>query len=326
MAKRLALALAFALLMTTPANAMRFGFNDDFMDHPELAATAQQAHANVARVPLGWAWVQPTPAPVKWTYVDRIYNALIARGQRPIFVIYQAPRWSHPAHPATMATPRSSLYASFVAKVAARYPKAAAIELFNEPNQSPFYDQPNVKEYVTLVKAACAAIKKVAPTMSVIGGSPAPYTNKPADYGGIPIANASGIRAIDWVAFIKGIKRYGGTAALDGLSLHPYPGSTNVVSDFTRQLRTVQSITKLPIWITEIGISTCPGSIPAAAPDVQARQLVALYREAERFKVQSFIVHRLRDLKPDSGWESGSGLLNATGGLKPAFAALSALR
>ena len=63
-------------------------------------------------------------------------------------------------------------WAEFMAEVARRFPQAAAIEVWNEPNMRGFYKpEPDPVRYAQLVRTAYNAIKEVDPDMTVLAGS-----------------------------------------------------------------------------------------------------------------------------------------------------------
>src|SRR5436853_6208241 len=97
--------LAVALLApsahaaTTTSTTKLFGFNDNAGLFGLVSATtdtqlAQQAGANVHRVMFDWRWAEPSPGVWDFTKYDAIYNADVAKGIKPVFILMFAPQWT----------------------------------------------------------------------------------------------------------------------------------------------------------------------------------------------------------------------------------------
>jgi hypothetical protein len=302
--------------------APHFGFNHEWRTDLPGAALARRAGADTGRMPVYWMQVERSPGRFDWRSYDIAYRALLAQGQRPIMIVMYAPCWARPSTPCPGAFggyPPDAAYepawARFVRLVATRYPAARAVEVWNEPNFATFFHSPAPERYARLLREAFGAVKGVAPGLPVIGGSLAP--------------------ARGWQRFLARAFAAGAGEHMEGLGLHPYPHGDRIVTDFRRQLRDARRVLarhgdeRLPLWITEIGVSANPRawSPRARGERAQARDLVELYRTALRVRgVDAFIVHGLRD-EPSAGpWEAGVGVLRPDGSAKPAFCALAAQR
>lgn len=118
-----------------------------------------------------------------WSVQDRIASMLAAKGitELPIVDQYCAPKWATGgfAYPAIWQTP--ALYAAFAAAVAEHvaqnYRAITRIELFNEPNLKGWWTNEGDPEYAATdgtaaakyMLAAYAAVKRVAPGLTVVG-------------------------------------------------------------------------------------------------------------------------------------------------------------
>ena len=229
------------------------------------AATAAQEAAFVRgidgtllRVPVSWAQSEPNP-PIagvhdyRWPR-DDLYTGLVRLGVRPILTLLASPRWafsdttgctqvcSQPPGAAHAAD-----FAAFAAAVARRYPLAAAIEIWNEPNNHHGSVQgPRPAEYAALLARADDAIKAQRPAMRVLGGALGAYGASPAQP-----TTARDMRLGDYLqAMLDG----GAATHMDGLSLHPYDfaGTFDVVDSVLAA--NGDSATRLVP--TEFGIST----------------------------------------------------------------------
>jgi hypothetical protein len=198
----------------------------------EAAAIGAGLGSSLVRVALNWAFTQATPGgPLDWRAWDRRYRAYTALGIRPIWAIQAAPRWAVDPNSVSTACPwrptrllqageecltgpapaHRADYAAFAAAVARRYPLSAAVEIWNEPNLTYYWRNPDPVAYGTLARIATAAIRRANPSMRVLVGALA----NPLDD-----AAGAGIR-LD--AFASDLARDGTLAVADGLSFHPYP-------------------------------------------------------------------------------------------------------
>jgi hypothetical protein len=201
------------------------------------AATAAQEAAFVRgidgtllRVPVLWAQAEPdAPAGGVHSYAwprDDLYSTLVTHGVRPILTLVASPRWAMASHVGCtqLCTQPPGLahaddFAAFAGAVAQRYPLAAAIEIWNEPNNHHGSVQgPRPDEYASLLAKAHDAIKAQRPAMRVLGGALGAYGASPAQP-----TTPSDMRLGDYLHTMLA----GGAAThMDALSLHPYPHAT----------------------------------------------------------------------------------------------------
>ena len=239
------------------------------------AATAAQEAAFVRgidgtmmRVPVSWAHGEPD-APVsgvhryRWPR-DDLYRGLVEHGMRPILTLTTAPRWalaSTTGCTRVCAQPpgagHAADFAAFAAAVARRYPLAAAIEIWNEPNnRSGSVQGPRPDEYAALLARAYDAIKAQRPAMRVLAGALGAY-------GSIP-SQPTTVRDMRLGDYLQAMLAGGAAAHMDGLSFHPYPHSVAPSPDngFARVFGVVDdvlaangesAVRRVP---TEFGIST----------------------------------------------------------------------
>src|SRR3954453_19120265 len=92
------------LACAVPAQAASslFGFNDNAglygQATPNAAASAAQgAGATSVRLTVDWRSVEPTQGSRAFSRYDALYEAAVAKGQKPLFVILFAPAWARPA-------------------------------------------------------------------------------------------------------------------------------------------------------------------------------------------------------------------------------------
>ena len=274
-------AVVTALLLRAadgPPAHVRFGFNNNAVAQgiarPDAAASMTAAvGGEIDRVHIDWATLEPRQGELNFEPYDLIYAADLDRGVRPLFIFAFAPPWATDAacasEPAPChAAPAAAHYADAartVAAIAARYPRAAGIEIWNEPNAPHFWaPRPDPAAYAHLLAASYDAVKQVAPEMAVVGGS---TSNSPGFVAGH-------IQATDFVASLGAA---GAFNYMDALSLHAYPDPSDVsVSSAVEDVREVSAEVPdhLPLWVTETGVSTTgPDAVSETVQALMLRRL-----------------------------------------------------
>jgi Cellulase (glycosyl hydrolase family 5) len=320
-----------------PRPAPLFGFNDNairagLISAADDAELTDRVGANVHRLGFDWRWVEPTPGEYHWDAYDEIYREMTARGVRPLFILIYAPSWALDAAEACDQWQADCRYPPgrehyddwrrMAAAIAQRYPDAAGIEIWNEPNERMFWlPGPQPKRYAELLGEAYAAVKEVDPSMPVLGGS---VSNRQGD-------EEAGMTQVE---FLERLYDAGGGDAMDGISVHPYPWSLSLdLLELSlaqvREIRDSHGDTGKPLWVTEVGLSTT-GWDPrfVFTPEQQAWGLAKIYESlAAMDDVRSVIVHSLI-WSDGAAWEGEAGypVLNADHTPKPAYCALAALR
>jgi beta-xylosidase len=130
-----------------------------------------------------------------------------------------------------------------------------AVKIWNEPNNKSHWDfqiDEGWTAYADMVKRASAAIRAEHPTVPRVLG---------------------GISPID-PSFLANMRDQGVLDAVDVVAVHGFPLDWNhwPIDEWPDRLRDVAAVTDLPIWITEVGVSTF------GAEEVQA---FGLQRSAE---------------------------------------------
>ena len=114
-----------------------------------------------------------------------------------------------------------------------------AVMLWNEPNNLSHWDfelDPEWKIFSDMTIAAGNAVKSVAPSLPRVLG---------------------GISPID-AAFINRMKNQGVLDAIDVVAVHGFPLDWNhwQIQDWPAKLQEIRDVTELPIWVSEVGVST----------------------------------------------------------------------
>ena len=114
-----------------------------------------------------------------------------------------------------------------------------AVMLWNEPNNKSHWDfqlDPEWTRFGDMVKRAAGAIAAVNPDLPKVLG---------------------GISPIDPV-FIGNMKEQGVLDALDAVAVHGFPLDWNhwQIHEWPEKLKEIQAVTDLPVWVSEVGVST----------------------------------------------------------------------
>ncbi|HUF28016.1 MAG TPA: hypothetical protein VMM18_13665 [Gemmatimonadaceae bacterium] len=153
-----------------------------------------------------------------------------------------------------------------------------AIKLWNEPNNLSHWDfhmDPEWREFSRMTALAAEGIRDVAPGVRIVLG---------------------GISPID-PHFIRLLGRHGLLDLLDVVAVHGFPLDWNhwQLNDWPRKIAEIEAVTQLPVWVTEVGVSSF------GADEVQ---VFGLRRTAEllRDRVERVFWYSLLDLPP--AWEA----------------------
>jgi hypothetical protein len=218
------------LFPRTPGNRLPFGFSDNAVDRgrasvDEVARMHRAMGGTIVRQGVAWGRVQSSrDGPACFDIYDVLYRTYVEQGIRPIFVVLSTPPWaatdaSDCSRNFCMSLPKPSAYPefrAFVGELARRYPLAAAIEIWNEPNLPHFYGdrEPDPVTYADVLAEGYAGVKAARPAMRVLGGALAP---NPSDHH----QSDGHVRGLG--SFLAGMLAHGAAANMDGLSFHPYP-------------------------------------------------------------------------------------------------------
>lgn len=114
-----------------------------------------------------------------------------------------------------------------------------AVMFWNEPNNKSHWDfeiDPEWKQFAEMVKLAAAAVEQINPGLTKVLG---------------------GISPID-ANFMKLMKQHGVLDAVDVAAVHGFPLDWNhwQLNDWPKKLDEIREVTTLPLWVSEVGIST----------------------------------------------------------------------
>src|SRR4051794_3829113 len=114
-----------------------------------------------------------------------------------------------------------------------------AVKFWNEPNNKSHWDlelDPDWSAYAAMVKLASQAVR-------------AENASLPQLLGGISPIDA---------AFLRRLDGYGVLDALDAVGVHGFPLDWNhwQIDAWPERIAEIEAVTSLPIWVTEVGVST----------------------------------------------------------------------
>ena len=338
-----------------PPRAKLFGFSDQTFAYTgapdrslDQGVTAERevadslaAGANSHRLVVAWWGVEPQPGRVDYAYLGRLKrfsDALERAGGRVMLTLLTPPPWAaaKPRDPRSAIAPgRPGLVRAFgryAALVARTFPRAAAIETWNEPNNRFFWAPggPDPDLYVRMHREATRAIRGVAPRMKVL-------------FGGLLATSVQGdADVLQPSEFLRRAARAGlSRSDYEALSVHVYPEQSGgeagpletgafaeAFADFRRGYRGRDPGAR--VWITETGLTT---SGPQAVTPAAQGRLADLVRKLLSMRdVDAVYLHTLYDVAGRSADnpERGFGVLQARGSNppqpKPAFCVLRSLR
>jgi hypothetical protein len=210
-----------------------------------------------ARVTFYWSDIEPTPGNWQFTVYDRLLKHA-ASGHIPLLGIlgYAMKRVARAAASMQGAPWALSFcppddvedFATFAAKVVARYPAVLYWEIWNEPNTANFWrPSPDPVRYLELLKRSYAAIKAANPKADVV-------------LGGLSPGNGSGqVNTTRAASFLEAVYQNGGKNYFDAVGFHPYNGGVLPDLYLADYVRSVHNVMKQyedgnkEVWVTEIG-------------------------------------------------------------------------
>lgn len=304
----------------------RFGFHDNSVTGgragpAEIARLVEGTGAGLYRTLIDWRTAEPEQNRYDFALPDAVYRAMLARGIKPVFILAWAPDWARDKREACVEPhchlpPAPEFYGEwreFAGLMAQRYPRAAGIEIWNEPNESSGWNGGvDPDRFTELLREAHGAIKAVAPSMPVISGG---LSNRyDSGQGSLSIADFAG-------RFLRT-----GAGYIDGIGIHPY-ATVDDLRSINRPIDLLRSLSpqRKPIWVTEVGTSTSGGPM-GASEEEQARAAVYTYERFSRDPgVDAILMHTLIDPQPAHvpPEDVGYGVLRADLSPKPAYCALA---
>lgn len=264
-----------------------------------------------ARLGDEWYWIENQQQGVYNWPVH--YQQQIDAGQNPVYLaVYGNPLYSGESADKKGPTTKAEIdaFTKFTIEAIRKYPEIKYVELWNEPNISFWLPQPNLTDYMNLVKVASLALRKEKESLVIAGGS----------------------IAVNDYKWINNMYENNAFAYLDSLSVHPYgyPAGTdeflqNILTNFD------ENVFKHGGWhentSTEFGWPTHIGNRGITA-EQQAIEAVKHYivTDYNDFTINQF--YRMNDLAisgthDDTYNEDNFGIIRYDGTPKPAVPAIA---
>ena len=289
------------------------------------------------REEFSWSEIEPQNDSWQWDRYDHLMLEAAERNMRVLPVLFDTPKWAGSAWNEIPSNPAE--FSQYAAKVAERYgpdgtfwqahPEIASyapdyFEIWNEP-YSRYFSAGGVHpgRYARLVEAAATAGREANPRAKfLLAGEQTPAGDKLHHY------------IDDMYAAVPDLNSY-----FDAVAVHPYGGSSAPdrrrggwgfprISDI-RQTFVDHGAASKPLWITEVGWSTCPRDPRYCTSERdQAKylsEMFTLLSTKYASYVKAVFVYRSIDINSKrSDKEGWFGLERMDGSHKPAFAVFRA--
>ncbi len=276
------------------------------------------ADAGIQAVRLDYPWVNVEPNQddvFVWTDYDEVTEVISDAGLEIVATLGLTPKWASSGNLNSddfgdwfFAPPKNPQdYADYVYHVVDRYKSDVHYwEIWNEPNLSLYFRNPDPKIYTEMLKGAYLAAKYADPRSTILAGS---LANDESEY----------IPQYTWIppeAFLESMYDNGAKGFFDAISRHPYNGGPDDFRgafSYTRtQLENIRTVldahgdTNIPIWITEYGVSR-----DTYSEIVQASFL----KDSLEFLFDSGLVdvvmwYNFRSTKNHTAWGDGLGIVS----------------
>jgi hypothetical protein len=288
---------------------------------------ARQTGTRWLREEIDGASVIPARGERRWGATDRLFVAAAHRGLHVLPLLSGMPRWATSRDGALPIDARA--YAAFVGAVVARYGPSGSFwrahptlderlapawfELWNEPYFGrPSHSATTAQRYAALAAAAIRAGRAADPAARFLLAVD-PSTSSDADLD---------------ARWLDGLEQAhpGLLAAANGVAVHPYgaDGAASLRSlDHLRGVLAARGRARIPVWVTEVGWTTCNGSAQCLTERAQAanlrRLLTGVLQQPDR--AAAVFYYHLRSWRVRAGDQlfGDYGLLRADLTRKPAW-------
>jgi hypothetical protein len=290
------------------------------------------------RIAVPWSDLEPSPqadpgATEAWAHLAEQLGHAHARGLRTLLVLADAPGWAsgRPGAANDPPTPPNlPRYAAFLRTLAGRLGGLIdAYSPWNEPNTTYAWQPVSATAYARLQAVAYDAIKEADPTALVLSAAIAGGRN--SAYTFLRQAYVAGLRGhvdvLAWNAYPSGPPEGGPREA----KREP-PSSSSLAGQLYLRRLLDRLDPGRPIWITELGWSTCRPCTDfannSASDAVQGDYLVRAFVYRRRYlagSTERIFWYQMRDGPDPQAWNQNSGLVRNDFAPKPALLALGTL-
>lgn len=285
------------------------------------------------RLPVRWYEVEPRRGEFDFAALDAAMAAAAAHGVKVMPQVGGSPSWVT-ASPERPPLGRSDLAAwrAFLRKLVDRYGSHGELwretpahgsavrrwQIWNEPNFPAFWQNPDPRAYVRLLRASAAAIRGRDPGAVIVAAGLAPIERQPPP----------------WEFLAEMYRQPGARAAFDVVALHPYAASVAGLEYEVRMTRLAMSQAgdaRTPLLISEIGLASAARVRTPFDRGLRGqarfltRAFTRLAAQRRRWRLAGAYWFAWRDAAsadPICAFCEHSGLLDENGKPKPAWGAL----
>lgn len=272
----------------------------------------RSAGIDYVRSDFRWNVCEPTKGRWDWSAFDSVIQAADAEGITILPILdYNS------AYSGKQAYEELGNWTEYVRQVVTRYKRhLKAVEVWNEENLEGFWTNPNVADYIALLKVSYETIKAIDPNIKVVMGG---LAGRRSNYFKTLCTDAKAY--FDIVAFhpynSKHEPSWTQTAWDDILGKDYTPGSNGMIDEYLKVMSDT-GVSK-PVWITEVGYATHKSGVSEAN---QAQYLKEVLAHCESKGVDRVFIYEFRapewQDQPDNA-EGYFGIVHADMTPKPAF-------
>jgi hypothetical protein len=310
----------------------------------QALAGQRSAGVRLLRQTFRWNYIESAPSSLHpypnydWRLHDRLVLSAARHGITVMPVLFDTPDFysgKRPGNPFTLPPLNPGTMAVFADAAVARYGPGGTLwrtnpgvparpvkawQVWNEPSLRPYWGgRPNAGQYVALLKAVNAAIKRRDRRAEVVTA-------------GIPPSTLSG--AVPIKKYVDQIYKAGGKSAFDTLAINSYARSAGELQRLLTGIRKIMNRRgdrRAKIWITELGWCDkgprhrfCVGARKQATLISGSLKLIRAQRT--KLGIRGFVYFSWRDGPPYAPafkdlWGLHTGLLKLNGTPKSAFGA-----
>lgn len=236
----------------------------------------QQAGVQRTRVDVNWDAIETSKGVYdanRLASLDAVVNESSLRGIQTLLIVLRSPGWANGNQDPRTPPINDQDYANFLTFLMRRYTtKVNDYEIWNEPDGSWAWLNPDPARYTALLKTAYRSAKSLNPNVNILAGSLSGW------YGG-PAGFLSGM-------YLAGAKPYFDTLSAHAYGDPPQHGSLTPESMLSQWNAVIQQIMQANgdgakrVWLTEHGYTTSTAGVSVA---VQADYLKRAFAAAKTY-------------------------------------------
>lgn len=264
---------------------------------PEVSSETMQkrislmkaAGIDFVRTTFAWSLIEKTPGAYDFERVDLAVELAEKNGITLLAMLTHTPKW------ATPIADHLDAWLAYVEATVKRYPQVRYWEVFNEPDLEHYWGGPrDPATYARLLRLTYAKIKSIDPSLLVVSGAASSANDASGGYN--PYAER---------VFAAGV-----AGAFDAYGIHPYrwphaPEESVYAANIRRPNKlTLEGVIEKylalmaahgsgdrPLWITEAGVTTYPGTLgPDGKRTTKRLNLGATEEEQAQFLPRSILL------------------------------------